>query len=94
MPPRPRTAFVDAYFNQNYVGATNNGIIRGAYHFAHPDSSSGAAQANYFLAHGGGWSRDGITLPGALDLEGIILHARGGYYILGLFAFLTRRLSI
>ncbi|KAH9024794.1 glycoside hydrolase family 25 protein [Lactarius hengduanensis] len=64
------TTFIDPYFSQNYVGATNNGIIRGAYHFAHPDTSSGAAQANYFLAHGGGWSGDGITLPGAIDLEG------------------------
>ncbi|KAH9066213.1 putative N,O-diacetyl muramidase, partial [Lactarius vividus] len=63
------TTFIDPYFNQNYVGTTKNGIIRGAYHFAHPGSSSGAAQANYFLAHGGGWSRDGITLPGAVDLE-------------------------
>ncbi|KAH9022153.1 glycoside hydrolase family 25 protein [Lactarius hengduanensis] len=27
------------------------------------------AGANYFLAHGGGWSGDGITLPGAIDLE-------------------------
>ncbi|KAH8995480.1 glycoside hydrolase family 25 protein [Lactarius akahatsu] len=64
------TTFIDSYFSQNYVGATNNGIIRGAYHFAHPDTSSGAAQANFFLAHGGGWSADGITLPGAIDLEG------------------------
>ncbi|KAF8263037.1 glycoside hydrolase superfamily [Lactarius quietus] len=51
-------------------GATNNKIIRGAYHFAHPGTSTGAAQADYFLAHGGGWSADGITLPGAIDLEG------------------------
>ncbi|KAI0290542.1 N,O-diacetylmuramidase [Multifurca ochricompacta] len=64
------TTFIDPLFSQNYIGATNNGIIRGAYHFAHPDTSSGATQANYFLAHGGGWSGDGITLPGAIDLEG------------------------
>ncbi|KAH9035935.1 glycoside hydrolase superfamily [Lactarius pseudohatsudake] len=65
------TTYIDPYFDHNYVGATNNGIIRGAYHFAHPGSSSGATQANYFLAHGGGWSGDGITLPGAVDLEAI-----------------------
>ncbi|KAN0129607.1 Glycoside hydrolase superfamily [Lactarius tabidus] len=64
------TTFIDAYFNQNYVGATNNKIIRGAYHFAHPNISTGAVQANYFLAHGGGWTADGMTLPGAIDLEG------------------------
>jgi GH25 family lysozyme M1 (1,4-beta-N-acetylmuramidase) len=44
-------------------------LIRGGYHFAHPDSSSGAKQAEYFLAHGGGWSNDGKTLPGMLDIE-------------------------
>ncbi|KAN0129608.1 glycoside hydrolase [Lactarius tabidus] len=64
------TTFIDPDFNHNYEGATDNNIIRGAYHFAHPDTSTGAAQANYFLAHGGGWSGDGITLPGAIDLEG------------------------
>ena len=26
-------------------------------------------QADYFVAHGGGWSADGQTLPGALDIE-------------------------
>ncbi|CAL1699500.1 unnamed protein product [Somion occarium] len=63
------TTYTDPNFSANYVGATNVGLIRGGYHFAHPDSSSGATQANYFLAHGGGWSSDGITLPGALDIE-------------------------
>lgn len=64
------TTFIDPDFNRNYVGATNVGIIRGAYHFARPGNSSGAAQAKYFLAHGGRWSGDGRTLPGAIDLEG------------------------
>lgn len=63
------SAFIDPEFNTNYVAAANAGLIRGAYHFAHPDVSSGAAQANFFLAHGGGWSSDGITLPGTLDIE-------------------------
>ena len=31
--------------------------------------SSGSAQATFFLAHGGGWSADGITLPGMIDFE-------------------------
>jgi GH25 family lysozyme M1 (1,4-beta-N-acetylmuramidase) len=56
-------------FSSQYIGSTNVGLIRGAYHFAHPDVSSGVTQANYFLANGGGWSDDGITLPGALDIE-------------------------
>ncbi|TBU36833.1 glycoside hydrolase family 25 protein [Dichomitus squalens] len=63
------TTFRDPNFSSHYEGATNAGLIRGGYHFAHPDSSSGATQAKYFLAHGGGWSSDGITLPGALDIE-------------------------
>ncbi|KAJ1961476.1 hypothetical protein GGI12_003230 [Dipsacomyces acuminosporus] len=63
------TSYKDPKFGSHYTGATKAGIIRGAYHFARPGSSSGAAQANYFLANGGGWSADGITLPGALDLE-------------------------
>ncbi|KAF5375676.1 hypothetical protein D9615_009335 [Tricholomella constricta] len=61
--------FISSSFSSQYIGATNAGFIRGAYHFAHPDSSSGATQANFFLAHGGGWSGDGITLPGVLDIE-------------------------
>ena len=65
----PSPAYLDPEFSNNYVAATNAGIIRGGYHFAHPDVSSGATQAQYFLAHGGGWSSDGITLPGALDIE-------------------------
>jgi len=64
------TTFIDPDFNRNYAGATNVGIIRGPYHFARPGSSSGTAQARFFLAHGGKWSGDGRTLPGAVDLEG------------------------
>ncbi|KAK4168491.1 glycoside hydrolase family 25 protein [Cladorrhinum sp. PSN259] len=65
------TSYIDPQFSTHYTGATNAGLIRGGYHFAHPDSSTGAAQADYFLAHGGGWSGDGITLPGMLDLESV-----------------------
>jgi GH25 family lysozyme M1 (1,4-beta-N-acetylmuramidase) len=57
------------YFPQQYNGSYNIGMIRGAYHFATPHDSSGANQANYFVDHGGGWSRDGKTLPGVLDIE-------------------------
>ncbi|KAF9891811.1 hypothetical protein FE257_003292 [Aspergillus nanangensis] len=63
------TTYTDPSFSTHYTGATNAGLIRGGYHFALPDSTSGAAQAKYFLAHGGGWTGDGITLPGMLDIE-------------------------
>lgn len=43
-------------------------MIRGAYHVALPDRSSGADQAEFFVDNGGAWSGDGMTLPGALDL--------------------------
>ncbi|WP_212754215.1 GH25 family lysozyme [Nakamurella aerolata] len=52
--------------NQRAIDA---GMIHGAYHFANPAGASGAAQANYFVDNGGGWSDDGRTLPGALDIE-------------------------
>lgn len=63
------TGYRNPYFAQQYTGSYNVGMIRGSYHFALPDRSSGAAQANYFVDNGGGWSRDGKTLPGVADLE-------------------------
>ncbi|MFE4052077.1 lysozyme [Streptomyces sp. YIM B13518] len=63
------TTYKDDRFNTNYPAAHAAGVIRGAYHFALPDASSGAAQATYFAANGGGWSRDHLTLPGVLDIE-------------------------
>jgi GH25 family lysozyme M1 (1,4-beta-N-acetylmuramidase) len=63
------TGYKNPYFAQQYNGSYNRGFIRGAYHFALPDRSSGATQANYFSSNGGGWSGDGKTLPGALDIE-------------------------
>ncbi|WP_438484340.1 lysozyme [Streptomyces sp. S186] len=61
--------YKNPYFEEQYHGAYNAGMIHGAYHFALPDHSSGASQARFFAHHGGGWSRDGRTLPGALDME-------------------------
>ncbi|PWW50891.1 lysozyme [Actinokineospora spheciospongiae] len=61
--------YKNPYFSQQYTGSYNVGMIRGAYHFALPNVSSGAQQANYFASSGGGWSRDGKTLPGVADLE-------------------------
>ncbi|MEU3453461.1 lysozyme [Micromonospora sp. NPDC006766] len=63
------TGYTSPYFAQQYNGSYNVGMIRGSYHFALPDRSSGAVQADYFVNHGGGWSKDGKTLPGALDIE-------------------------
>lgn len=64
------TTYKDPTFSANYLGAYNAGVIRGAYHFARPDVSGGAAQADFFASNGGAWSRDNLTLPGVLDIEG------------------------
>ncbi len=64
------TTYKDPTFSTNYLGAYNAGVIRGAYHFARPDVSGGAAQADFFASNGGAWSRDNLTLPGVLDIEG------------------------
>ncbi|AZZ41075.1 hypothetical protein C0Z11_00870 [Acidipropionibacterium jensenii] len=63
------TSYVNPLFSGQYSGSAAQGLLRGAYHFAIPSSSSGTDQAKYFSDNGGGWSRDGATLPGALDLE-------------------------
>lgn len=63
------TSYQNPYFAQQYGGAYGVGMVRGAYHFATPDSSGGTAQADYFVDHSGGWSGDGRTLPGVLDIE-------------------------
>jgi GH25 family lysozyme M1 (1,4-beta-N-acetylmuramidase) len=63
------TYYTNPYHSQQYGGSYAAGMVRGAYHFATPDTASGAAQADYFVGRGGGWSADGMTLPGALDIE-------------------------
>jgi GH25 family lysozyme M1 (1,4-beta-N-acetylmuramidase) len=63
------TYYTNPDFDNQYEGPYDYGVIRGAYHFGIPDNSSGAAQADYFADNGGGWSADGKTLPGALDIE-------------------------
>ena len=61
--------YINPFFSQQYRGSYSVGMIRGSYVFANPRTSSGANQARYFVSHGGGWSNDGRTLPGALDVE-------------------------
>lgn len=57
--------FTNDYFNSQYQGSRNVGMIRGAYHFAIPNGSSGSDQARFFVQNGGGWSADGYTMPSA-----------------------------
>lgn len=63
------TSYKNPYFKGQYTSAKKAGLIRGAYHFASPSGKAGYLQARYFVKNGGGWSADGKTLPGVLDIE-------------------------
>jgi GH25 family lysozyme M1 (1,4-beta-N-acetylmuramidase) len=63
------TYYTNPDFSAQYSGSYNAGMYHAAYHFATPNTTAGSTQADYFVAHGGGWSADGRTLPGALDIE-------------------------
>ncbi|KAF8437086.1 glycoside hydrolase superfamily [Boletus edulis BED1] len=64
------TTYKSSAFDSQYTGAKNAGLIRGAYHLALPDyTSTGALQAEFFVTRGGGWSADGITLPGGVFMQ-------------------------
>jgi GH25 family lysozyme M1 (1,4-beta-N-acetylmuramidase) len=63
------TDYRDPNFPDYYTDAFAAGVIRGAYHFALPNRSSGKVQADYFVSHGGAWSADGLTMPPMLDIE-------------------------
>ena len=63
------TYYTNPDFNAQYQGAYYAHRVHGAYHLAIPSNSGGAVQADYFAHHGGGWSADGRTLPGVLDME-------------------------
>lgn len=60
---------VNEAFPIQYTHAADIGLIRGAYHIAVPNMSSGALQAEFFLYHGARWVPNGYNLPGALKLE-------------------------
>ena len=62
-------SYLNPSFSSQYNGSRSVGMIRGAYHFAIPNVSTGASQANYFASNGGAWSGDGTTLPPLLDIE-------------------------
>jgi GH25 family lysozyme M1 (1,4-beta-N-acetylmuramidase) len=63
------TNYISDTFDEQWEGAGRVGMLRTAYHFALPDGPSGAAQAKFFVANGGGGKADGRTLPGVLDIE-------------------------
>ena len=60
------TGYVNPYFAQDWKGTKANGILRGAYHFFHPEDDP-IAQANHFTKTVGALSYD--DLPSVIDLE-------------------------
>jgi GH25 family lysozyme M1 (1,4-beta-N-acetylmuramidase) len=63
------TSVKDSSFNTNYPAAYYAGVIRGAYHLARPNLSTGTVQADFLASNGGAWSADGKTLPALLDIQ-------------------------
>ncbi|HEY5785272.1 MAG TPA: GH25 family lysozyme [Microlunatus sp.] len=63
------SSYRNPYFGSQFRGAKSAGMYAGAYHFANPSGKSGKKQATYFVKYGGGWTKDGKTLPGVLDIE-------------------------
>lgn len=61
--------YIDDQFPVEDSGAAAAGLLHGGYHFAIPDDAEGYAQADFFVDNGGGWTDDGATLPGVLDIE-------------------------
>lgn len=63
------TTYANPAFAAQRTAARAAGMIQGTYHFANLRSTGGAAQADFYVKRGGGWSADGKTLPGVLDIE-------------------------
>jgi uncharacterized protein with LGFP repeats/GH25 family lysozyme M1 (1,4-beta-N-acetylmuramidase) len=63
--------YLSPAFSSQFNNSYNAGLVRGSYHFAipHPEAGTAADQARYFVANGGVWSGDGMTLPPLLDIE-------------------------
>ena len=64
------TGYVNPYFSADWAAIQANGMVRGSYHYAKPDTSptSAAEQAQYFVATAGLMQATGDLAP-ILDLE-------------------------
>ncbi|PMC75999.1 MULTISPECIES: GH25 family lysozyme [unclassified Brachybacterium] len=61
--------YKNPYFSQQYGGSYEHGLVHGAYHWTEPGNSDPVAECDFFVDNGGGWSDDGRTMPGMLDVE-------------------------
>lgn len=59
----------NAQFATQYAGAKAANLLVGTYFKVAPNTSSGAAQADFFAAHDGQWHKGGWTLPPMIDIE-------------------------
>jgi len=68
------TGGTDPDFSFNASGAKANGILLGAYHYAHPEANTPTSEASHFWAVAGSQIKaDGLTLMPMLDIEGSAL---------------------
>ena len=63
--------FADSKFSQHWQGSKSVGMLRGAYHFFHPEANNPAQQANTFIETVGA---DKGELPPVLDLEQVYVN--------------------
>jgi GH25 family lysozyme M1 (1,4-beta-N-acetylmuramidase) len=63
----------DPKFSQHWQGSKSVGMLRGAYHFFHPEANNSAQQANTFIQAVGA---DKGELPPVLDLEQVYVNGR------------------
>ena len=63
--------FADSKFSQHWQGSKGVGMLRGAYHFFHPEANNSAQQANAFIQAVGA---DIGELPPVLDLEQVYVN--------------------
>jgi len=63
--------FADSKFSQHWQGSKSVGMLRGAYHFFHPEANNSMQQANTFIQAIGA---DKGELPPVLDLEQVYVN--------------------
>ena len=61
--------YTNPFFAQQFNGSYDAGLVHGAYHWTEPGNGDPVDECDYFLEHGGGWTDDGRTMPGMLDVE-------------------------
>jgi hypothetical protein len=82
------TDYQNPDYASQYNGAGKEGLLHGAYHFAIPNGPSAAAQAKYFVEHGGA-----IPVVLSLSCTKRVLQVTGRPMAKRCLAFLTLNVS-